>query len=158
MWSKKWTFVKPSAQASSCIIRWQHPNGCGKMETFFQQKRLSYILKFKRLTFKSKNILNDSILRTKINFPQEMFSLRDKKWLDSIQLSKGTLNEKTICSAVWQWLQHSGRAHALWQRGHGFEPRLLFVCGHRPKTKELLELLLFLLSSTIWFISSLKEI
>ena len=30
----------------------------------------------------------------------------------------------------------------------------IFVCGHRPKTKELFELLLF----TIWFISSLKEI
>ena len=33
----------------------------------------------------------------------------------------------------------------------------IFVCGHRPKTKELLELLLFLLFS-IWFISSLKGI
>ena len=32
----------------------------------------------------------------------------------------------------------------------------IFVCGHRPKTKELLELFLFL-SVTIWFISSLKE-
>ena len=32
--------------------------------------------------------------------------------------------------------------------------RQLFVCGHEPKTKELLELLLFLF--TIWFISSLK--
>ena len=31
------------------------------------------------------------------------------------------------------------------------------LCGHRPKTKELLELFL-LLSFTIWFISSLKEI
>ena len=30
----------------------------------------------------------------------------------------------------------------------------IFVCGHRPKTKELLELFLF----TIWFISSLKGI
>ena len=34
----------------------------------------------------------------------------------------------------------------------------LFVCGHRPKTKEFLELLFLLLSFTIWFISSLKEI
>ena len=32
----------------------------------------------------------------------------------------------------------------------------IFVCGHRPKTKELLELFLLLLSFTIWFISSLK--
>ena len=32
----------------------------------------------------------------------------------------------------------------------------VFVCGHRPKTKELLQLLLFLFS--IWFISSLKGI
>ena len=28
----------------------------------------------------------------------------------------------------------------------------LFVCGHKPKTKELLELLLFFLLFTIWFI------
>ena len=35
----------------------------------------------------------------------------------------------------------------------------IFVCGHRPKTKELLELLFLLfLSFAIWFISSLKEI
>ena len=33
----------------------------------------------------------------------------------------------------------------------------IFVCGHRPKTKELLELFLFLLF-TVWFISSSKEI
>ena len=39
-------------------------------------------------------------------------------------------------------------------------PQSLFVCGHRLKTKELLELLLLLslLLFTIWFISSLKEI
>ena len=40
---------------------------------------------------------------------------------------------------------------------------LFFACSHRPKTKELLELFLFLLflfllSFTIWFISSLKKI
>ena len=34
---------------------------------------------------------------------------------------------------------------------------LIFVCGHRPKTKVLLELLFFLLY-TIWFISTLKGI
>ena len=37
----------------------------------------------------------------------------------------------------------------------------IFVCGHRPKTKELLELLLFFflfLLFSIWFISSLKGI
>ena len=37
----------------------------------------------------------------------------------------------------------------------------LFVCGHRQKTKELLELLLFFLLFllfTIWLISSLKGI
>ena len=33
---------------------------------------------------------------------------------------------------------------------------LFFACGQQPKTKELLEL--FMLSITIWFISSLKEI
>ena len=36
-------------------------------------------------------------------------------------------------------------------------PLVFFVCGHRPKPKELLELL-FLLLFTIWFISSLKGI
>ena len=35
---------------------------------------------------------------------------------------------------------------------------VIFVCSHRPKTKELLELFLFFLLFTIWFISSLKEI
>ena len=38
---------------------------------------------------------------------------------------------------------------------------IIFVCGHWPKTKELLELLLLLLLLllfTIWFISSLKGI
>ena len=38
---------------------------------------------------------------------------------------------------------------------------VVLVCGHRPKTKELLELLLLFLLLfffTIWFISSLKEI
>ena len=35
--------------------------------------------------------------------------------------------------------------------------REFIVCGHRPKTKELLEFLLLLLLFTIWFISSLKE-
>ena len=33
---------------------------------------------------------------------------------------------------------------------------LIFVCGHRPKTKELLELFLLFLFFTIWFISSYK--
>ena len=32
------------------------------------------------------------------------------------------------------------------------------VCGHWPKTKELLEFLFLLFLFTIWFISSLKEI
>ena len=44
----------------------------------------------------------------------------------------------------------------------GMASSVIFVCSHRPKTKELLEflLLLFLLLFlfTIWFISSLKEI
>ena len=42
-----------------------------------------------------------------------------------------------------------------------FRPEYILVCGHRPKNKELLELLLlflFLLSFTIWFISSSKGI
>ena len=40
------------------------------------------------------------------------------------------------------------------------DPCKFFVCGHKPKTKELLELFLFLLLLlyTICFISSLKEI
>ena len=49
------------------------------------------------------------------------------------------------------------------QQGAGVDnkEKRIVVCGHRPKTKELLELLLLLfllfLSFTIWFISSLKE-
>ena len=34
----------------------------------------------------------------------------------------------------------------------------IFVCGHRPKTKALLELLLLFFLFSIWFISSLKGI
>ena len=33
----------------------------------------------------------------------------------------------------------------------------IYVCGHRPKNKELLELLLLLLLFIIWFISSFKR-
>ena len=33
---------------------------------------------------------------------------------------------------------------------------IVFVCGHRPKTKELLELLLFFFLFTFWFKSSFK--
>ena len=35
-----------------------------------------------------------------------------------------------------------------------FEEDLTFVCGHGPKTKELLEFLFYLFLFTLWFISS----
>ena len=52
----------------------------------------------------------------------------------------------------------SGRILVLALQGPGSIPasNLAYVCGHRPKTKELLKLFLFLLFFTIWFISSYK--
>ena len=50
------------------------------------------------------------------------------------------------------------RGHLDQYSGEGGRTETIIVCGHRPKTKELLELLLFLSLYTIRFISSLKGI
>ena len=70
-------------------------------------------------------------------------------WRDSPQLRlearfdpSVSRNRKKRLKLFWKWLLK----------------KLLFVCGHRPTTKELLGLLFLLLSFTIWSISSLKEI
>ena len=67
------------------------------------------------------------------------------------------------CSAhIWRHRCRKARCSCLKSIGSSLVS-FIFVCGHRPKTKEFLELLFlvflfFLLLFTFWFISSLKGI